>query len=60
MNYVIIDAGSSIVLDNNITIDRYAAWETINKTITKVIETSNNIEYLKSKYNPVSIIGLRK
>ena len=62
--YVITDFGQAIeLLDTNTgdpaeTIPRYGVWKTRGNVMEEVIETSDDLEYLKEKYNVTKVVDM--
>lgn len=54
--YVITDLGKNHFIMNvntqeELELERYAVWKLSGNVMKEVIEVSNDVEYLKSKYN---------
>jgi hypothetical protein len=67
MEYAITDLGQSFTTDvdmvdyqGNTTreIKRYAAWKIVGNVMDEVVESSNDVEYLKDKYNTETVYEL--
>lgn len=62
--YIIMDFGYNPELTNSqtgetITLERYGVWACNGNVVTDIIEVSNNVEYLKNKYEVNDVVLLK-
>jgi len=68
MELVIIDLGRSMEATNAKTgernpkydVNRYGVWEVVGGVATRVIDSSNKLDYLLAKFGKLDVVSIKK